>query len=150
VFALLVPSCCNKFEIYYQTCYKVVPTSLIQSRYNKNVTRLMTQGCNNIVISWLYRTCWNNLATNLIMPSCLLQIVNSLFQTCHNNWEQAVRTQLVDGFLANLLQDVRFFFVYKRKYLASCSKSANKPSTSCVRTACPKLSTSLEQSVNNL
>ncbi|CAB4021042.1 RNA-binding 5-like, partial [Paramuricea clavata] len=29
-------------------------------------------------------------------------------------------------------------------------KSANKPSTSCVRTACPKLSTSLKQAVNNL
>ena len=29
-------------------------------------------------------------------------------------------------------------------------KSANKPSTSCVRTACYKLSTSLEQAVNNL
>jgi hypothetical protein len=31
----------------------------------------------------------------------------------------------------------------------SCNKSANKPSTSCVRTACHKLSTSLEQAVNN-
>jgi hypothetical protein len=43
--------------------------------------------------------------------------------------------------------------VYRRKNLISCSKSANKPSTSCVRTACPKLSTSLEQAVkscNNL
>jgi hypothetical protein len=27
---------------------------------------------------------------------------------------------------------------YTRKNLTSCSKSANKPSTSCVRTACPK------------
>jgi hypothetical protein len=36
------------------------------------------------------------------------------------------------------------------KNLTSCSKSANKPSTSCVRTACPKLSTSLDQAVNNL
>ena len=26
----------------------------------------------------------------------------------------------------------------------------NKPLTSCIRTACPKLSTSLEQAVNNL
>ena len=34
--------------------------------------------------------------------------------------------------------------------LTSCSKSANKLSTSCLRTACPKLSTSLEQTVNNL
>jgi hypothetical protein len=41
-------------------------------------------------------------------------------------------------------------FVYTRKNLTSCSKSANKPSTSYVRTACPKLSTSLEQAVNNL
>jgi hypothetical protein len=36
------------------------------------------------------------------------------------------------------------------KNLTSCTKSANKPSTSCVRTACPKLSTSLEQAGNNL
>ena len=39
---------------------------------------------------------------------------------------------------------------YTRKNLIICSKSANKPSTSCVRTACYKLSTSLEQAVNNL
>ena len=39
---------------------------------------------------------------------------------------------------------------YTRKNLTTCSKSANKPSTSCVRTACLKLSTSLEQAVNNL
>ena len=37
-----------------------------------------------------------------------------------------------------------------RKNLTTCSKSANKSSTSCVRTACYKLSTSLEQAVNNL
>jgi hypothetical protein len=37
------------------------------------------------------------------MPlSSLLQVVNSLSQTCYNNWEQAVRTQLVDGLLADL------------------------------------------------
>ena len=39
---------------------------------------------------------------------------------------------------------------YTRKTLTICSKSANKPSTRCVRTACYKLSTSLEQAVNNL
>jgi cobyrinic acid a,c-diamide synthase len=39
---------------------------------------------------------------------------------------------------------------YTHKNRTSCSKSANKPSTSCVRTACPELSTSLEQAVNNL
>ena len=37
-----------------------------------------------------------------------------------------------------------------RKNLTTCSKSANKPLTSCVRTTCYKLSTSLEQAVNNL
>jgi hypothetical protein len=67
---------------HYQTCHKVVLTSLIQSWYNKNVTRLTTQGCNNIVISWLHRTCWNTLATSLIISTRLSEVVNSLFQTC--------------------------------------------------------------------
>ena len=40
--------------------------------------------------------------------------------------------------------------LYTRKNLTTCSKSANKPSTSCVRMACHNLSTSLEQAVNNL
>ena len=39
---------------------------------------------------------------------------------------------------------------YTRKNLTSSSKSTNKLSTSCVRTACHKLSTSLEEAVNNL
>jgi hypothetical protein len=94
VFALLVPSCCNSSlkqaltasnklaRWHYQTCDKVVLTGVIQSWYNKNVTRLTTQGCNNIVISWLYRTRWNNLATSVIISTSLLQVVNSLFQTC--------------------------------------------------------------------
>ena len=77
---------------HYQICYKVVPTSLIQSRYNKKVTRFTTQGCNSIVISWLYRTYWNNLATTLIMPSSLLQVVNSSFQTCWQLGTSAVNT----------------------------------------------------------
>jgi hypothetical protein len=34
---------------------------------------------------------------------------------------------------------------YARKNLASSSKSASKPSISCVRTACPKLSTSMQE-----
>ena len=56
--------------------------SLIQSWYNKNVTRLTTQGCSNIVISWLLQLCWHNLVTSLITSTRLLQFVNSLFQTC--------------------------------------------------------------------
>ena len=39
---------------------------------------------------------------------------------------------------------------YTRKNLTTCSKPANKPLTSGLRTACYKLSTSLEQVVNNL
>jgi hypothetical protein len=132
---------------HYQTCYKVVLTSLIRSWYNKNVTRLTTQGCNNIVISWLYRTCWNNLATSLIMSSNLLQVVNcSLFQTCWQLGTSSANTtcwRLVD------VQTCYLYLPYTRKNLTSCSKSGNK-SSSCVRTACPKLSTSLEQAVNNL
>ena len=37
--------------------------------------------------------------------------VNSLFQTFVDNLGQSVRTQLVDGLLADLLQDVRFLRV---------------------------------------
>jgi hypothetical protein len=88
------------------TCYKVVLTSLIQSWYNKILTSLTTQGCNNIVISWLYLTCWNNLATTL------LQLLTSSILV--HNLGQAVRTQLVDGLLADFLQDVRFLHVYRR------------------------------------
>jgi hypothetical protein len=74
VFALLVPSCCLEQAVdnlsqtwwHYQTCCKVVLTSLIQSWYSKNVTNLTTQDCNNIVISWLYRTCYKVVLTSLI------------------------------------------------------------------------------------
>jgi hypothetical protein len=59
-----------------------------------------------------------------------------------DNLGQAVRAQLVDSLFADLLQDVRFLRVR--------SKSANKPSTTCVSTYCPKLSTSLEQLVTTL
>jgi hypothetical protein len=76
---------------------------------------LTTQGCNNIVISRLHRTCWNNLATSLIIPTRLLQLhINKLFQTCWQLGTLAVRTQLVDGLLANLLQDVRSLHAYRR------------------------------------
>jgi hypothetical protein len=95
VFALLVPSCCNKFGTSFwqlatilmalsdllQGCSNKSDTVMIQVWYS-HVTRLTTQGCNNIVISWLHRTCWNNLATSLIISTRLLQFVNSLFQTC--------------------------------------------------------------------
>ena len=69
------------------------------------------------------------------------------------SWEQAVRAHPVDKLLEQhcYKSAAGFYNLYTRtrKNLTSCSKSANKPSTSCVRTACPKLSTSLEQAVNN-
>ena len=39
---------------------------------------------------------------------------------------------------------------YTRKNVTTCSKSANKLSKSCVRTACYKMSTNLEQAAYNL
>ena len=50
----------------------------------------------------------------------------------------------------SLLKTMTSISHYTRKNLTTCRKSANKPSTSFVRTACPKLSTSLEQAFNNL
>jgi hypothetical protein len=104
---------------HYQTArlqsYIFYLTSLIQSWYNKNVTRLTTQGCNNVVISRLYiglvGTTLKHVQLNLMISTRLLQVVNSLlFQTC---WQygQAVWTQRIDGLLGDLLQDVRFFRV---------------------------------------
>jgi hypothetical protein len=70
----------------YQTCSKVVLISLIESCYNKNISRL--------IVSWLYRTCWNNLATSTRISSCykLLTACGKLV----DNLGQAVRKQLVD------------------------------------------------------
>ena len=69
-----------------------------------------------------------------------------------------MRTHLVDGLSADLLQVVRFLRVYTHKNAqvvasvqTSCNKSVHKLSTSCVRTACSVLvGTSLKQAVNNL
>ena len=66
-----------------------------------------------------------------------------------------MRTQLVDDLLADLLQDVRFSRVQSVGSLfvpthAKVSHLVASLPTSCLRTACPKLSTSLEQAVNNL
>jgi hypothetical protein len=62
---------------HYQTCYKVILTSLIQSWYNNTVTRLTREGCSDIEISWLYRTCWNNLATSLIISISLYKVLTT-------------------------------------------------------------------------
>ena len=111
---------------------------MLQGGRHKFVTILLYHDCIGLVGTTLH-------ATNLIVSTRLLQIVITACSKLVDNLGQAVRTQLVDGLLADLLQDVRFLRVY-----SGFVKSANKPSTSCVRTACPKLSTSMEQAVNNL
>ena len=72
-----------------------------------------------------------------------------------------MRTQLGDSLLADLLQDVRFLRVYKRKnvqvltglqlgkscYKSGCSQVVNKLCSHCLF---PVVEKSLEQAVNNL
>jgi hypothetical protein len=88
-------------------------------------TRSTTQGCNSILISWPFRTCWNNLAvpaTSLIISTRLLQLLTAC-SILEDNLGQAVRTQLVDGLLADLLQDVRFLRVCIRyKFLCMSNR----------------------------
>jgi hypothetical protein len=79
------------------------------------------------------------------------QVITDLQTSCyHLVIMLTMVTDLLQVVPTRLIQAVSNQLLYKRKNLTSCSKSANKPSTSCVRTACPKLSTSLEQAVNNL
>ena len=62
----------------------------------------------------------------------------------NNRWQQSVELCKRDKLYKVMLTK------YTRKNPRTCSKSANKPSTSCVRMACYKLSTSLEQAVSSL
>ena len=118
------------------------------------------------------RSCCNLMFTDLLKvveTTCISlvdkildnQLASSLLTTCSRlviiKPEQAMRTHPdIDLMTARqqacsrLAATCTFLTVYTRKNLTTCSKSANKPSTSCVRTACYKLSTSLEQAVNNL
>ena len=73
---------------------------------------------------------------HILLTSCWNSIATSLLQVCYN---LCVFTCVSHKYLN-----------YSRKNFTCCSKSTNKPSTSCVRTACPKLSTSSEQAVDNL
>ena len=103
---------------YCKTCYKVVPTRLLQSWYNNIATTLCRQTCNILVISWLYQTCESNLVTSLIMPSSLLQVVNNLFQTCCNKLGTSSANttcwQLVNRLVTNCLQTCYNLFVFTR------------------------------------
>ena len=101
MFALLVPSCCNKSGT---SCYhvvtrlmtvtdllQVVPTRLIQAVHNK----LLRACCHQLVTCRRYQTCWNNLL-RVCWPH---QPCYKMITTCSrlvNNWQQAMRTHLVD------------------------------------------------------
>ena len=70
-----------------------------------------------------------------------------------------MRTQIVDGLFADLLQVVTFLRVYYTRKNAqvatdlqtSCNKSVHKLLTRCIRTACSEfVGTSLEQVVDKL
>jgi hypothetical protein len=88
----------------------------------------------------------------LIIEPCSAAITMNLGTSSHGNGVILPQNQLLYssvGFTCmRVLANKKLMHTLKN--LTSCSKSANKPSTSCVRTACPKLSTSLEQAVNNL
>ena len=128
VFALFVPSCCNKFGTSWitttcnkldginQTCYKVVLTNLIQSWYNKNVTRLMTKGCNNIVISWMYRTCWNKLILYLIARTIIIYFYNIAFvnSKCWLAKSRVDITQCQHGNVENFFLYVSLCYIIKQ------------------------------------
>ena len=110
-------------------------------------THKLLQVCKQVVTS-LFTRC-QQVVFALFVPSLLQQIWNKLLTTC-NKLDGIIRlvTRLFlqvcySHDTTKMLQGWR---VFTRKNLTTCSKSANKPSTSCVRTACYKLSTSLETS----
>ena len=139
VFARLVTSCqqvwnkllttCNNLVDYCQTCYKVVPTRLLQSWYNNIATTLCCQPCNILSLvpgaltfcghAWRAR----DIACGNLISSCEASLPISPFSptrssrarathcrrtTCSKlvttNQEQAVRTQLVNNLWTDLLQ----------------------------------------------
>ena len=161
MFAWLVTSCqqvwikllttCNSCWCY-QTCYRylllIMSSSLLQ------------------VVNNLFQTCYNKSGTSSANTTCW-QLENRLVTTCL----QTCNLQLVCFYMCRTANDIDFLMdslprdkccielqiaslgkltLVHTKNLTTCSKSANKPSTSCVHTACYKLSTSLEQAVNNL
>ena len=75
-----------------QTCYKIVPTRLIQHD-----------------ITILLQPCIVNLVTNLLQEQPCNK--SDIFVKFVDNLVQAVRTHLVDGLSADLLQVVRFLRV---------------------------------------
>ena len=79
---------------HYQPCYKTVLTTLLQSRYNKDVTRLSTQGCNNLVISSMdlsEQPCNKSDNFDKVVTSCQ-QVVPHLLTTCDKQCEYILLT----------------------------------------------------------
>ena len=77
------------------------------------------------MLSILQQTCYNRIVSELLEQPCnKSDIFVKLVTSCEQVWnnllttlEQAVRTHLVDGLSADLLQVVRFLRVYVAVYL---------------------------------
>ena len=96
----------------YQTCYKVVLTTLIQTCCNKVVTNLTTRDCEKIVLSSLHQSCWNNFVTNLISPSICYKLLTTSPATWNKQCEHNLSTaceQICNNLFAGWLQQVRFY-----------------------------------------
>ena len=91
VFALLVPSCCDKFGT---SCYHLVTrlmkvTDLLQVVPTRLIQAFVTS-CYELVVNNLLTTCYvqttsdllEQLVASLLASSTLLQDDNNLFQTC--------------------------------------------------------------------
>ena len=99
-------------------------------------------------------TCQGMWSSNLVGCKLSYQMSCLLIETCvlllKLEWPKISR--ILYGRKSGIIFSFEecFSIIYTRKNLTFCNKFVNKPSTSCLRTACHKLSTSLEQAVNNL
>jgi hypothetical protein len=106
LFALFVPSCCNKFGTNCEQLVRLVTRLFWQIWCSHDITRLLQDRRHNIVVSWLY----------IGVVGTILQSCYKLLTACSklvDNLEQTVRTQLADKLLTDLVQDVRFLRVYR-------------------------------------
>jgi hypothetical protein len=92
VFALLVPSCCDKSET---SCYHLVTRLMMVTDFLQVVPKRLIQSVRNKLL----RACCHQLVNNLFRVCRPHQLCCEMITICSklvNNWEQAVRTQLVD------------------------------------------------------
>jgi hypothetical protein len=106
VFALLVPSCCEKSG---RSCYhlvtrlmtltdllQVVPTTQIQAVCNKLLRACCHQPVNNLSHACRrYQTCWNNVLRACWRHQPRYKMITT-YSRLVSNWEQGLRTYLVD------------------------------------------------------